>query len=75
MSCALLGISYWINLVTYFRLLSISSCFFLNFSFIFLRISNVEPMAYLKTIHYRYESYLSHSDPVVLALNPYFILE
>lgn len=22
-----------------------------------------------------YESYLSHSDPVVLALNPYFILE
>ena len=23
----------------------------------------------------RYESYLSHSDPVVLALNPYFVLE
>jgi carnitine O-acetyltransferase len=23
----------------------------------------------------RYESYLSHSDPVVLALNPFFILE
>lgn len=23
----------------------------------------------------RYESYLSHSDPVVLALNPFFVLE
>lgn len=22
-----------------------------------------------------YESYLSHSDPVVLALNPFFVLE
>lgn len=24
---------------------------------------------------HRYESYLSHSDPVVLALNPFFVLE
>jgi hypothetical protein len=24
---------------------------------------------------YRYESYLQHSDPVVLALNPFFVLE
>ena len=24
---------------------------------------------------FRYESYLSHSDPVVLALNPFFVLE
>lgn len=23
----------------------------------------------------RYESYLSHTDPVVLALNPFFVLE
>ena len=23
----------------------------------------------------RYESYLSHSDPVVLTLNPFFVLE
>lgn len=26
-------------------------------------------------VMYRYESYLSHSDPVVLALNPFFVLE
>ena len=24
---------------------------------------------------HRYESYLSHSDPVVLTLNPFFVLE
>jgi hypothetical protein len=27
------------------------------------------------TTSYRYESYLQHSDPVVLALNPFFVLE
>ena len=27
------------------------------------------------TVAIRYESYLSHSDPVVLALNPFFVLE
>jgi len=26
-------------------------------------------------LRFRYESYLSHSDPVVLALNPFFVLE
>lgn len=29
----------------------------------------------LGLIRCRYESYLQHSDPVVLALNPFFVLE
>ena len=33
------------------------------------------PTKHLIDLHCRYESYLSHSDPVVLALNPFFILE
>lgn len=28
-----------------------------------------------RRVRRRYESYLSHSDPVVLALNPFFVLE
>ena len=32
-------------------------------------------MARNESFRYRYESYLSHSDPVVLALNPFFVLE
>lgn len=76
MSCALLGISLLDQFAHIFSSLVYILLFLFQFLIhFFLRISNVEPMAYLKTIHYRYESYLSHSDPVVLALNPYFILE
>lgn len=31
------------------------------------------PLSYIE--EFWYESYLSHSDPVVLALNPFFVLE
>jgi hypothetical protein len=33
------------------------------------------PISYSYIEEFWYESYLSHSDPVVLALNPFFVLE
>lgn len=33
------------------------------------------PLLCIESCLVRYESYLSHSDPVVLTLNPFFVLE
>jgi len=41
----------------------------------FIRTHRAHFVWYSYIEEFWYESYLSHSDPVVLALNPFFILE
>jgi len=41
----------------------------------FIRIRRAHFVWYSYIEEFWYESYLSHSDPVVLALNPFFVLE